>query len=40
MPVTLVTKIAGTIVWNNTLVVCVKEIPNKIIFYLVLIGAI
>lgn len=31
MPVTLLTKIAGTIVWNDNLVVCVKEIPNKIL---------
>ena len=30
MPVTLLTKIGGAIVWNDTLVVCVKEIPNKI----------
>lgn len=31
MPVTLLTKIAGTIVWNDNHVVCVKEIPNKIL---------
>ena len=31
MPVTLLTKIARTIVWNDNLVVCVKEIPNKLL---------
>ena len=31
MPVTLLTKMAGTIVWDDTREACVKEIPNKIL---------